>query len=134
MKNNNSLNNINKNISKEFNKNERNIINIKTETNRRNPIVLNNFNKENIINQKKSMFNKTNDIKTEKIIIDKSNDVNNIKNYNKKEILDKINKKEEINFNELLNSISTNKNNSEKKAKQLAKLNFNIYLNCIKNI
>ena len=134
MKNNNSLNNINKNVPKEINKNETNIINIKTKYNRRNPIVLNDFNKKKIINQKKSMFNKTNDIKTEKIIIDKSDNVNNIKNYNNKEILDKSNKKEEINFNELLNSISTNKNNSEKKAKQLAKLNFNIYLNCIKNI
>ena len=113
--------------------NDKNIFNIKTEYNRRNPIVLSSFNKENIINQKISILNNANDI-NEKIINDKSNDVNNIKNDNNKEISDKINKKEENNFNELLNNISTNKNNSEKKAKKLAKLNYNIYRNCIKNI
>jgi hypothetical protein len=86
------------------------------------------------MNQKMSLFNNANNIKTGKIIIDKSNGINNIKNYNNKETLDKINKKEEINFKELLNNISSNKNNSERKAKQLAKLNFNIYLNCIKSI
>jgi len=142
MNNNSSLNDIlsnNNNLSKngpmEYNKNEKtNIINIKTEYNRRNPLLSNNANKENIINQKKSIFYNANDIKKEKIFIDKSNDVNNIKNYNNKETFDQTNKKEENNFSEILNNISTNKNNSEKKAKQLAKLNFDIYLNCIKNI
>lgn len=141
MNNINSLNNIlsnnnilSKNAPMDSYKIERNLINIKTENNRRNPIVLSNFNKENIMNQKMSLFNNTNDIKTEKIIFDKSNDVNNTKNFNNKEILEKIKRKEENNFNELLNNKSANKNNSEKRTKQLAKLNFDIYLNCIKNI
>ena len=130
-----NFNNLRKNVPIEFNKHDKNVFNIKTEYNRRNPIVLNTFNKENIINQKISLFKKNaNNIKNEKIINDKSNDVNKNKSDNNEETLEKKNKKKEINFNEALNNLSSNRNNSEKNTKKLAKLNYNIYLNCIKNI
>ena len=138
----------NKNNIMKFNKTEKNLFNNKID-NQTKPIILNNtlnIKKENKIEQKSLEKNNTNINNTER----KMENIENNNNSNNKDNSDNLNskvKKDDENENSLSNnkkkednlkSSSHNKklisNKSGHNIKKLAKINYSIYLDCIKNI